>query len=150
MSKKETKKPSVLMIAILAATAALSSLAASAVVRTLFRTQGENRSVDDVLAKAADETNRRLPMMLDQFTRLDSTAALPQGKLMYKYTIVNLNPLPDRNTLIDKMRPNMINTYKTSQDMAGLRKLRVTLVYKYADEKGNELAQFEVGPQDIQ
>jgi hypothetical protein len=48
------------------------------------------------------------------------------------------------------MRPNMINTYKTSQDMAGLRKLRVTLVYKYADEKGNELAQFEVGPQDIQ
>ncbi|MFN5533416.1 MAG: hypothetical protein ACK5F7_22925, partial [Planctomycetaceae bacterium] len=103
-----------------------------------------------VLAKAADETNRRLPMMLDQFTRLDSTAALPQGKLMYKYTIVNLNPLPDRNTLIDKMRPNMINAYKTSQDMAGLRKLRVTLVYKYADEKGNELAQFEVGPQDIQ
>ncbi|MFN5532383.1 MAG: hypothetical protein ACK5F7_17545, partial [Planctomycetaceae bacterium] len=94
MSKKETKKPSVLMIAILAATAALSSLAASAVVRALFRTQGENRSVDDVLAKAADETNRRLPMMLDQFTRLDSTAALPQGKLMYKYTIVNLNPLP--------------------------------------------------------
>ena len=88
--------------------------------------------------------------MLDQFTRLDSTAALPQGKLMYKYTIVNLNPLPDRNTLIDKMRPNMINAYKTSQDMAGLRKLRVTLVYKYADEKGNELAQFEVGPQDIQ
>jgi hypothetical protein len=150
VSKKETKKPSVLMIAILAATAALSSLAASAVVRALFRTQGENRSVDDVLAKAADETNRRLPMMLDQFTRLDSTVALPQGKLMYKYTIVNLNPLPDRNTLIDKMRPNMINAYKTSQDMAGLRKLRVTLVYKYADEKGNELAQFEIGPQDIQ
>lgn len=150
MSKNLKAKPSIAMVAIVAVSAVVGSFAASTVVKTIFRTQGANLSVDDVLAKATDEINRNLPMMVDQFTRLDSTAALPQRKVLYKYTILNVDPLPDRDTLVGTMRPKMINNYKTSQNMADMRKMRVTLVYAYANDKGNELARFELGPQDIE
>ncbi|WP_168206913.1 hypothetical protein [Lacipirellula limnantheis] len=48
------------------------------------------------------------------------------------------------------MRPITVNNYRTSKEMSDLRKMGVTLVYSYADEDGNEIAQFEIGPQDIE
>ena len=60
-----------------------------------------------------------------------------------------MDPLPDRQTIVDSMRPITVNNYRTSKEMSDLRKMGVTLVYSYADEKGNEIARFEIGPQDI-
>lgn len=150
MTNNQKTKPNIAMIAVVAVSAVVGSFVSSFVVKSLFQTQTANASIDEVLANTANEINRNLPMMVDQNTRLDSTAALPESKLMYRYTILNIDPLPDGDVLVETLRPTTLNNYKTSQDMADLRKMNVTLVYSYADDKGNELAQFQVSPQDFE
>lgn len=150
MSNNQKIKSNFGLIAVVAVSAVVGSFASSFVVKSLFQTQTANASIDEVLAATADEINRRLPMMVDQNTRLDSTVALPKSKLMYRFTILNIDPLPDGDVLVETLRPTTLNNYKTSQDMADLRKMNVTLVYSYADDKGNELARFQVSPQDFE
>lgn len=117
------------------------------VVRALMG-QTEAR-IDRSIAQAADAINKNLPTMVDQNTRLDATAALPGKKLMYRYTIIDLDPLPSSDELQQAMRPKLINNYKTSEDMESLRKNDVTLVYSYADEAGNQISRFEIGTGDF-
>lgn len=150
MSNNQKTKSNFAMIAVVAVSAVVGSFVSSVVVKSLFQTQTANASIDEVLAATADEINRNLPMMVDQNTRLDSTVALPKSKLMYRFTILNIDPLPDGDVLVEALRPTTLNNYKTSQDMADLRKMNVTLVYSYADDKGNELARFQVSPQDFE
>lgn len=149
MSQLLKEKPGKGMVAIMAICAAVGAASGSAAVKALFRSNPSDATIDKVLAETASDINRNLPMMVDQFTRINATAPLPGKKLLYKYTLLNMNPLPDRQTIIDSMRPLTVNNYKTSQEMADLRKWGVTLVYSYADEQGNEVARFEIGPQDI-
>ncbi len=109
-----------------------------------------NKSVDRELQKASRFINSRLPMMVDQHTRLDSTAVLPGKRLLYRYTLLNMEITPTRDEIVSLMRPRLINTYKTSTDMAELRGADVILVYSYFDTTGNELARFEIAPSDFQ
>ena len=149
MSQILKEKPGKGLVVIIAICAVVGAATGSAAVKALFRSNPSDATIDKVLAETASDINRNLPMMVDQFTRINATAPLPGKKLLYKYTLLNLDPLPDRQTIIDSMRPITVNNYKTSQEMDGLREMGVTLVYSYADEKGNEIARFEIGPQDI-
>ena len=113
-------------------------------------TEIDTASVDKELAEIADTMNRSLPIQFDAITRLDSMTAVPNRRLMYKYSIVNtVRPLSSEK-LIQEMRPVTLNQYKTAKEMADLRRMKVTLVYRYDDEQGNEIARFEIGPQDIE
>jgi hypothetical protein len=121
-----------------------------AVVTAMFRGPQDSASIDQTLIAAASEINRNMPTMVDQITRIDSTAALPGKKLMYRYTLLDMSDLPGHDDFVEMMRPAMINNYRTSADMADLRKWGVTLVYSYGDETGKEFARFEISPQDIE
>jgi hypothetical protein len=150
MSANSSRKPSVAAIAIVAVSAVVGSVVGSALVKSLLQMSGATTSAEQALAQASAEMNRNLPLMVDEFTRLDSTTALPDRKLLYKYTLVNLQTLPDPQTIINSVRPQALANYKQSAEMAELRRIETTLVYTYCDEQGAEVARFEIGPGDLE
>ena len=116
-------------------------------VRGLLGNRTSDASVDKVLVQTASEINKNLPMMVDRVTRLDATVAVPGKKLYYRYTLVGIEPTEDE--IISGLRQTAVNNYKTAAEMAGLRKMNVTLVYGYSDEAGNQLGRFEISPDDF-
>ncbi len=141
--KQPRKSRTVVIIAAIIGSS-IGALVGSNAMRSL-----SDSNLDQGLVQASKQINQALPMRLDDATRLEITLALPGKKLMYKYTLTNLTEKPDPKALVDAMRPIVTNTYKTSTEMANLRKQGVTLVYAYYDETGSEVAHFEVTPNDI-
>ena len=47
------------------------------------------------------------------------------------------------------MRPQLINTYKTTPEMATLRDGRVDLHYMYRDKQGGHITTIVITPNDI-
>ncbi len=104
----------------------------------------------DMLTKACDELNKLLPMMVDPYTRWDNTYAVGSKTMVYKYTIVGI-PAANLNTaqLKSKLRPKLVETYRTHPAMSQLRDASIALRYTYFDEKGALITSMEIGPDDL-
>jgi hypothetical protein len=132
----------------------VGAVAASVVAVTLFANSGSSESAADIavreqLAVVAESFNAQLPTMLDQYTRLDSTEALPERRFAYRYTIVGMQKIPQRYQIVNEARPKVVKAYRTADNMREMRELNVTVLYVYSDEKGGEVVRFEVGPEDL-
>jgi hypothetical protein len=108
-------------------------------------------SVERLLAEAADRYNRMLPMMVDSETRADNLTPLPPNTLIYRYTLVkrtkgNLNA----NVIVKKMRPIIINAYRTTDSLKTLRDAGVTIVYDYYDKNGIYITEIVVKTSDLE
>ncbi len=112
--------------------------------------QRSDSTVDQALVEIAKKHNATLPVQIDSETRLDRIMAEPGKRLTYFYTLFNV---PRRDTdaakFISTMKPLLINDYRTSPQMAGLRKEQVELHYCYRDRNGNIFAEFVVSPKDF-
>ncbi len=132
-------------IALIGASSVVGILMAGSVISGLNESEAP---ASDELIEIATSLNAELPAMIDQHTRLESTLALPGGKFMYNLTVVGLNRPPRRDQIVRQARPKITERYRTSDELKEMRDAEVTLVYLYADESGNELARFEVTPED--
>jgi len=104
-------------------------------------------SIDKVLMEAASEINKTLPIMVDQYTRLDNTIALPDKSLQYNYTLVELTAEEVNVDTIKKyMEPTIINTVRTSPDLKIYRENKVTMIYNYKDKNGVFVYKLSVTP----
>ena len=101
---------------------------------------------DKVVRLMADEVNERLPMTIDDSTRLDRCEALPNVTLLYCYTILKGNH-PDRDSFVEAMTPQLTDLYRSSDDMKTMRDINATLLYKYSDEAGREIAAITISPE---
>ncbi|QDT73821.1 hypothetical protein [Lacipirellula limnantheis] len=83
LQKEDSSKTLKTIFAICAVVGGLVVAASgSAAVKALFRSNPSDATIDKVLAETANEINRNLPMMVDQFTRINATAPLPGKKLL--------------------------------------------------------------------
>jgi hypothetical protein len=117
------------------------------VVNALLQT--DSASFDATLMQAADEINKVCPIMVDQYTRLDNTIALPGKIFQYNYTLVTLTSAdvqPD--SLSSALRESIVNDVKTNPDMQAMRDNDVTVAYKYNDMNGIFLTKIVVKPED--
>jgi hypothetical protein len=103
---------------------------------------------DKVVRLTADELNERLPMTVDDFTRWERCEALPNVTLQYCYTILKADH-PDRDSLVEAVTPQLTDLYRTSDDMKTLRDINATLLYKYSDEAGREIATITISPETL-
>ena len=110
---------------------------------------GGSVGAEQALIDASNQMNATCPLVIDEATRLDSTAAGPGKRFTYLYTITSddLESIIDPTFLAD-MRLNLTNSIRTSSDMKYMREQEVTLVYIYRNEDGEELARLEFGPED--
>jgi len=74
----------------------------------------------------------------------------PGNRLTYLYTLVNLSSDDvDSAELTAKLKPQIINGYKTLPEMASFRKRQVELHYHYRDKNGKIVATIVVSPKDF-
>lgn len=105
-------------------------------------------SIDQVLVKTASEINKSCPIMVDQYTRLDNTTALPDNSLKYNYTLIE-NTINEVNldTAAKYIKPHLINNVKTDPGLKYFRDNDVTLIYNYRDKNGVFVVKYEITPE---
>lgn len=97
-----------------------------------------------VLNQTASKINESLPMMLDAETELFTTVGL-DGKLEYHYRLINYTAEQiDTNSLMPKIRKNIINTSCTIKDTRDLLNKGVVLEYVYYDKNKREISRFSL------
>ena len=113
----------------------------------------ESRSherAESTLMELSNEMNENLPAMLDEYTRLDNTMADLGNKLLYRHTFLNIDlELFDESQFRRMMKENLINQYRTREDMKAFRDIGVELTYVYFSETGKELASITISPKDF-
>jgi hypothetical protein len=108
---------------------------------------------EQMLVKASSDMNKKVPMMVDKYTRMDTTLAGPGKLLTYKYTLVETVATDIDKTKLEEIRKSLkatiVQTYKTSPAMKVFRDADVKLKYQYYDKKGAFVTDIEVDPTDI-
>jgi len=102
-------------------------------------------SFDKAMMHAASELNKSCPIMVDQETRLDNTAAYPDNVFQYNYTLVNyVKDSIDSQLFVANMRPLILNNIKTNPDLKAYRDQRVTMAYNYKDKHGEFVTKISI------
>lgn len=100
---------------------------------------------DKVMMKMASEMNESCPIMIDQATRLDNVAALPDNTLQYNYTLIGwVKDSVDLNAFEAYMQPMLLNQIKTNPDLKIYRDHETTLAYSYKDMNGAFIQKFSI------
>ena len=107
-----------------------------------------SRSYEQIIADVSRDMNVKLPMQVDKETRLDTTLPGPGRRLTYVYTYLGDADI-NQETITAVLRPTIVNNYKTSPGMAGLRDHNVELHYIYRDASGRHLGEVTVSPIDF-
>jgi hypothetical protein len=103
---------------------------------------------DRALAETSSQMNGKLPMKVDQYTRLDSTMPGPGKRLTYMYTLLSFPPGVAPAEFASALRPSIVNSCKTSPQFATFREQGVELHYVYRDTAGKHVGEIIVSPDD--
>jgi len=115
----------------------------------LYFDQRRAAAFDRALVQTSSDMNAKLPMQVDQYTRLDSTAPGPGQRFTYLYTISGLPAGVAPSEAAAALRPSIVNSYKTSPQMATFREHNVEMHYVYRDAAGNHVAEIVVSRKDF-
>jgi hypothetical protein len=97
-----------------------------------------NDEKDILLAGLVIDLNRKLPLMVDSFTRADPVKSLGGNRLVFKTTLIQDSKddidLVKFKDMINQIRPNTINLFRTSPQMEMFRNLETTVTYMWCDK----------------
>lgn len=101
------------------------------------------------LKKAAKEINAQAPMMVDEYTRLDSAAAVGKTELMYYYTVKDIEKSEVNIDTIKKyMKEAVIEDLRLKPEIKAFRENNITLGYNYYDKNGDLIFDLKATPKD--
>lgn len=117
-----------------------------AVVVLFGCSKNSNDSLDNALLKAASEMNKKLPMMIDSETRLDTTTG-GNKTFQYNYTLVNYSAANISSQEIhNALEQKIINGVCTTKEMEAFVKKGVTVAYAYYGNDGKQITVISVAP----
>lgn len=106
-------------------------------------------SLDRQLELILFEVKKKEGTMIDESTRLDHVEILPDHKLAYTYTVIDVAQADLAPDALEKhVRPTLIEYFKSSPDMRRLRGRNITFVYRYTDKNGEPLGELSLAPGD--
>lgn len=104
-------------------------------------------SFDKQMKKAAEEVNKKCPVVLDEYSRLDSASTIGDKSFLYYYTLVDLEKSEVNLDTVNKyIRPYIINNVKTNPELKPFRNHQVTMDYNYYDKNGVFVTKISVTP----
>lgn len=107
-----------------------------------------NDSVEEMLKESVKEINRKTPMEIDQFTRLDSAGSTKASEIKYYYTLVLYSKAEVNGDTMQKyVAPGLIQTVKSSDELKYMRAHDITMSYIYHDKNGEPITEISVTPQ---
>ncbi|MDB4534690.1 hypothetical protein N9242_07450 [Vicingaceae bacterium] len=106
------------------------------------------KDLESELKNAALELNKQTPMIVDQFSRLDSASTIGKTNFIYYYTLAEIEKSEVNLDTVNKyIRPNIIENVKNSPDLKFYRDNNITLDYKYYDKNGKFALEISVTPE---
>lgn len=99
--------------------------------------------------KAAEQSNRRGPVMVDQDTRWDRSVAGPGARLTYLYSFPKYSSRDiQREWLLTNVQSEVKKGVCGSKEMKPSLQYGGTYVYAYSGNDGIEIARFEINRND--
>jgi hypothetical protein len=97
------------------------------------------------LTIAANQLNQQLPMMVDEYTRLDRATVGPGASSVYHYTFPKITSKEiDSNWLHTNLRPAITMKVCSSKEMEMSLRYGAIYVYSYSGSDGIEITRFEI------
>jgi hypothetical protein len=123
------------------------ALIGGSVARQNLRNESQ---IERSLIATSNEINSNLPIMLDEYTRLDSTTVGDGRRFTYEYTILGVEASSaDIKEFEDSIRQELVDGYKNNEEMRGFRTRNVEVTYKYRTESGDEIASVTISPENF-
>ena len=114
-----------------------------------YNTDRNDGAIEEALRQASNQFNRSLPMMVDKYTRLESTMTGPGKKWTYLYTLVSMNSSDvSQHQIQDALGANIRNGVCTNKKTQAFVKDGVQVVYRYRGGDGGIIGDVVVNPQD--
>lgn len=103
---------------------------------------------DKQMKEAAIEVNKKCPMVVDEYSRLDSASAIDDKNFLYYYTLVDIEKSEVNLDTVNKyIRPNIISNVKNTPELKVFRDNKVTIDYNYYDKNGVFVTKISVTPE---
>lgn len=107
-----------------------------------------DKIIDKVLVMTAQESNKSCPMMVDEYTRLDSVSAIPNKTLQYHYTLIGFDVSKlQEDAVKENLNNSILANVKSNADLQQLKDMGTTFMYVYKDEKGTAIHEYKVTPE---
>lgn len=107
------------------------------------------KTTEITLQKMTDQLNAKMPMRVDQDTRLDNLHAGPGVRFTYNYTILTATIKDiDRTYFVNHLETKLKAGVCSSPDMQVFFKNNVTVGYSYRASDGVFVAKIEITPKD--
>lgn len=104
--------------------------------------------IESELKKVAVELNKKTPMEVDEYSRLDSVSTIGKTNFIYNYTLFGLNKAEVNLDTVNKyIRPSLIENIKNNPDLKIYRDNKITIDYKYYDRNGVFVTEISVTPE---
>lgn len=108
-----------------------------------------DNAVDNVLVKVSAQMNKKLPIAVDNDTRLDRVSAVPGQHFIYHYTLVGLNASEvSVDRFQNSVKPELKNRLCDSSEMQNFLKNGVTISYLYKGKDGQPIGGAKFVPSD--
>lgn len=105
--------------------------------------------VDNVLVKMSSQINKKLPMAVDNDTRLDNVSAVPGRQFIYHYTLVGLNGADVSKDSFEMLfKPKLKSRLCESAEMKNFLKNGVTISYLYKGKDGQPIGGAKFAPSE--
>lgn len=118
-------------------------LAIFAAVSFGIRTMAGGRSVNGQITKMCEEMKTKLPMMIDEITRLD-TVEPGDHSVTYLYTLIGVEDSAWTDEAKASVESEVRTEVQNSSQLDVMRKHHVDMGYVYRNEAGNELFRFVI------
>lgn len=115
--------------------------------KSFIKNNGD-KIIDKVLVMTAQESNKSCPMMVDEYTRLDSVSAIPSKTLQYHYTLIGFDVSKlQEDAVKENLNNSILANVKSNADLQQLKNMGTTFMYVYKDEKGTAIHEYKVTPE---
>ena len=126
---------------------------AGCAVMTTIQEAGRNKShlatQATRLSRDVENMNKKLPMMLDEETRLDRVAA-DSSQTTYFFCLPNLTKTNLELSILEKtLHESCMANFKTNSKLAVDRANNASMKYQYKDKNGEFLFEFSVSAKDF-
>jgi hypothetical protein len=107
-------------------------------------------NVDAEILEMANQQNKKLPIMVNGYTRLDTVIPGPGAKFTYTYTILTLSSKDvneaSKQRFNDEMQPFLKNQVCSHPDYKALISNKVIVGFYYRTVDGISISRIEISP----
>lgn len=116
-----------------------------------FTAEQNKEAIIAGFTKAAEQSNKRGPVMINQDTRWDRTEVGPGARLTYFYSFPSFSAKDaEPGWIEDNVKPDMVKSVCGSAEMKLSLESEASYMYAYSGNDGSEIARFEITKNDCQ